>query len=200
SVVVDPLALAAVLEAVLEGVRVDPAEQPGEAVARLGEPAHIVVELHLEAVSVLAEMTGGGVRKAERVVAAAHLLGADARRGVGAEPETHLAAVVEREGARRAGDHAEDQAGEEYPPRMPPRGRRHGPPCRRARGRRARGRRPYRKALRGVSRREAAGLIHGRPAGGGTRPGRPGRRGRTARARRVLRPPPGRGTRRARSP
>jgi len=60
-VVVDPLALSAVLEAVLEGGRVDPVEQPGEAVARLGEPAHIVVELQLEEVSVLAEMTGGGV-------------------------------------------------------------------------------------------------------------------------------------------
>src|SRR5207249_3215457 len=130
SVVVDALALAAVLEAVLEGVRVDPVEQPGEAVARLGEPAHVVVELQLEEVAVLAEMAGGGVREAERVVAAAHLLGADAGRGVGPQADAHLAAVVEREAARRAGDQGERRAAQKEPGRQPlstsPRGLRHG--------------------------------------------------------------------------
>ncbi len=51
----------------------------------------------------LAEVAGGRVGEGERVVLATHLLGADAHGGVGAEAEAHLAAVVEREGARRAG-------------------------------------------------------------------------------------------------
>src|SRR5881396_2417026 len=121
SVVVDPLALAAVLQAVLERVRVDPVEQPGEAPARLGEPAHVVVELQLEEIAVLAEMARGGVRESERVVVAAHLLGADTGRGVGAEAEAHLAAVVERQGARRTGEGAEDHAGQDEPGEEPPR-------------------------------------------------------------------------------
>src|SRR5439155_809465 len=161
SVVVDALALAAVLEAVLEGVRVDPVEQPGEAVARLGEPAHVVVELQLEEVAVLAEMAGGGVREAERVVAAAHLLGADARRGVGPQAEPHLAPVVEREGARRAGNQGQRRAAQKEPGRQPlstsPRRRRHG--ALRAAALEvatARERRRYRKALPAVSRNGAA--------------------------------------------
>src|SRR5207249_1989896 len=104
--------------------------QPGEAEARLGGPAHVVVELQLEEVAVRAEMAGGGVREAERVVAAAHLLGADAGRGVGPQAEAHLAAVVEREAARRAGDQGEGRGAQKEPGReplsTPPRGLRHG--------------------------------------------------------------------------
>src|SRR5207249_4800593 len=81
---------------------------------------HVVVELQLEEVAVLAEMARGGVREGERVVVTAHLLGADAGRGVGAEAEAHLAAVVERHGARRAVGRAERHAGQDEASEKPP--------------------------------------------------------------------------------
>src|SRR5262249_36305032 len=104
-VVVDALALAAVLEAVAPLRRLEQAEEPGEAVAGLGEPGEVVVELQLEEVAVLADVARAGLREGEWVVLAAHVLGADPDRGVGTQAEAHLAAVVERqaEGGRRPG-------------------------------------------------------------------------------------------------
>src|SRR5439155_643119 len=59
-VVVDALALTAVLEAVLEGVRIEPAERPGDAGARGGEALDVVVELQLEEIAVLADVPRRG--------------------------------------------------------------------------------------------------------------------------------------------
>src|SRR5439155_188073 len=98
-VVVDALALAAVLEAVLEGVRIEPAERPGDAGARGGEALDVVVELQLEEIAVLADVPRRGAREGEGVVRAPLLLGADPHVGVGSHEEPHLAAVVEGDGS-----------------------------------------------------------------------------------------------------
>src|SRR5205807_4870978 len=63
--VVDALALAAVLEAVREPARVEPAEEPGGALRRRREAADVVVELQLEEVAVLAHVAGARVREGE---------------------------------------------------------------------------------------------------------------------------------------
>ena len=95
--------------AVLEHVRVEPAEQRGEAVSRVGQAPEVVVELQLEEVAVLADVPGVRLREGERIVLAADLLGADADRGVGPHPEPHLAAVVEREREAAASDDQQQQ-------------------------------------------------------------------------------------------
>src|SRR5439155_13552161 len=67
-VVVDALPLAAVLEAVLERVRIEPAEGAGNAHAGGGEALDVVVELQLEEVAVLADVAGSRAWEGERVV------------------------------------------------------------------------------------------------------------------------------------
>src|SRR2546422_9150226 len=67
-VVVDALGVAAVLEAVFERVRIEPAEGAGDAGPGGRETLDVVVELQLEEVAVLADVAGGRARKGERVV------------------------------------------------------------------------------------------------------------------------------------
>ena len=163
-VVVDALALAAVLEAVLEGVGIEPAERPGDAGARGGEALDVVVELQLEEVAVLADVARRGAREGEGVVRAPLLLGTDPDVGVGSHEEPHLAAVVEGDGSCHGGRESEEGGARPgRDPESPPHGRclRHRPsgspgpaglrPMLRER------RRLYKKAPRRVSRQGGRG-------------------------------------------
>src|SRR5205823_10755109 len=67
-VVVDALALAAVLEAVFERVRIEPAEGAGDAGPGGREALDVVVELQLEEVAVLADVAGSGAWKGQWIV------------------------------------------------------------------------------------------------------------------------------------
>src|SRR5262245_13821487 len=100
--VVERLSLEPVFERVLEGARVEQSEGREETVARLRQPGQVMVVRQLEEIAVLPQVSGARHGVVERVVRVADAFATDADRGVAAEAEADLAALVQGQGEGRA--------------------------------------------------------------------------------------------------
>ena len=126
--VVEALALETILQRVLEAARVDQPERRQQAHALVHEARQVVVVGELEEEAVLAQMARPGHGIVERVAAVADGLRPDAHRIVGAQAETHLTPVVEREGESGSGADQHQQRNQrlrQMPFHAPPHGCRH---------------------------------------------------------------------------